>query len=54
MKYERNKEILDCGMLLRYLAESAGIFAESDRLFRAQVKVLTILTNGFFNLDDFW
>lgn len=39
------KEILESGMLLRYLAKS-------DRLFRAQVKVLSILINGFFNFDD--
>lgn len=32
-------------MLLRYLAKS-------ERLFRAQVKALPILTNGFFNFDD--
>lgn len=40
MKYERNKEILACGMLLRYLAESDILFAESDRLFRPQVNYL--------------
>lgn len=42
MKYERN-----IGVWYAF-----KVLSKSDRFFRAQVEVLTILTNGFFNFDD--